>query len=327
MSAQRCASRSRVAIGIDVGGTKCAGGLVSFPEGEVLIARSQATEAGRGGAVVLGDVIELARSLQREAKELNIVPMVVGLGVAELVGRGGGLLSGATLRWESLPIGKIAAEATGLPVTVDADVRAAARADARLGAGRVCTSFLYITIGTGISAALVVDGKPYEGARGLTGTFASSPSVVPSVTGELVAAVPLEQYSSGPALAARFAALRPGFDGTSEDVFLRADAGDAIATSVVASAAAALGSAIGQLVNVLDPEAIVLGGGLGLTRGRFRDAVESSMRRHIWSSVHRSLPLLSTPLGVDAGLIGAAMTAMDSLESADHDSGQRTKRL
>jgi predicted NBD/HSP70 family sugar kinase len=78
---------------------------------------------------------------------------------------------------------------------------------------------------------------------------------------------------------------------------------------IVDSAADALGSSIGWLVNVLDPEAIVVGGGLGLAQGRFRQRLIEATRGHIWNPVARELPFVSATLGADAGLIGAAATS------------------
>jgi glucokinase len=200
--------------------------------------------------------------------------------------------------------------ATSLPTRVDADVRAAARAEGRLGAGRAWGCFLYVTVGTGISAALVLDGSPYLGARGLTGTFASSPVVIPGGAGALVSGPPLEQFAGGPALAARLAETRPGFRGTAADVLELAGAGDEVAREVAASAGRSLGAAVGHLVNTLDPAAVVVGGGLGLAAGLYREALERAMRESIWSDLHRDLPLLPASLGNDAGWIGAALAAL-----------------
>jgi glucokinase len=261
---------------------------------------------------VLADVIEMASGLQREAAELGVEPVAVGLGVAELVGVEGVVLSDATIRWRNFEVGEALQAATKLPVRLDADVRAAARGEAHLGAGRTFDSFLYVTVGTGISASLVIDQTPYAGARGLTGTFASSRGLIPSDCGRLAAGPPLEQFAAGPALALRFGAARAGFTGTAFDVVALAEAGDAAAIETLESAGRALGAAIGQVVNGLDPEAVVIGGGLGMVGGRYRASLETSMREHIWSDLHRDLPLLSAELGNDAGFIGAAFGACRS---------------
>lgn len=299
----------RTLIGVDVGGTKCAAGLVRATDGKVLGRRLKPTQPHRGGEVVLADVVETVQSLQREAAELQINASAIGIGVAELVGTDGKILSGATIEWLGLDLGKRMQDATGLPATVDADVRAAARAEAQLGAGRPFRSFLYVTVGTGISASLVLDQVPFSGARGLTGTFASAPGLIPNNNRQLVSGPPLESFAAGPAIINRFAIVRPGFTGTGRDVLSLADAGDSAALSIVTSAAEALGAAIGQLVNVLDPEAVIVGGGLGLAEGLYRASMLAALRRHIWSDIQRDLPVLSAQLGNDSGWIGAALAA------------------
>lgn len=301
--------RAQFAIGIDVGGTKIAGGLVLFPEGGVVARRLQPTRPERGGQAVLTDVVEMVHCLQREAAELGVVPTAMGLGVAELVGVEGVVLSDATIRWRDSSVSETVQAAVNLPVRLDADVRAAARGEAHLGAGRSFDIFLYVTVGTGISASLVIDQIPYAGARGLTGTFASSRALVPGDSGRLAAGPPLEQYAAGGALAMRFGAARAGFTGTAFDVVALAEAGDSTAQKTLDSAGQALGAAIGQLVNVLDPEAVVIGGGLGMVGGSYRESIDIAMREHIWSDIHRGLPLLSAELGNDAGMIGAAFGA------------------
>jgi glucokinase len=301
---------SACAIGIDVGGTKCAAGAVVLPEGRVLARRLQPSAPGRGGDAVLADVIGLAQSLIGEVARQEYTPSALGIGVAELVDRAGRVVSEATIRWKGVPVGERVRAATSLPTRVDADVRAAARAEARLGPGRAWGCFLYVTVGTGISAALVLHGSPYLGARGLTGTFASSPVVIPGGAGDLVSGPPLERFASGPALAARFAEARPGFRGTAADVLELAGGGDEAAREVAASAGRALGAAVAHLVNTLDPAAVVVGGGLGLAAGLYRESLERAMRESIWSDLHRDLPLLPAALGNDAGWVGAALAAL-----------------
>jgi glucokinase len=297
------------AIGIDVGGTKTAAGLVHLPEGIILARRLQPTAPTRGGGAVLDDLIELARSLLEEARGLDALPTSVGIGVCELVSPGGEVLSEATIQWKGHPIANRVQEETHLPVRVDADVRVAARGEAHLGAGRGLSSFIYVTVGTGISACFVLHGQPYAGSRGLTGTFASSAGLIPTIDGRLVSGQPLEQFAGGPALAARCAALQRDFRGTTPDVLDLAEQGNLLARTIVETAGQALGAAIAQLVNVLDPQGIVLGGGLGLAGGLYRESLEQTFKQHVWAEQHRSIPIFSAHLGTDAGVIGAAIGA------------------
>jgi len=299
----------RIAIGIDVGGTKCAGGLVYLYNGNVLDRHERPTKSERGGEPVLADVIELALAMKAAAERLRVSPLAIGIGVCELVNSTGQIVSDATVRWKGIPVGTQVSQQTKLPVVVEADVRAAALGEAYFGAGQQYHSFLYVTVGTGISSALVLNRRPYVGARGLTGTFASSRQLIPNDEGMLVSGPALEEFSSGPALVARLAAFQPGFEGVTADVVALAESGDVMAQNIVDSAGAALGAALAHLVNVLDPQAVVIGGGLGLVEGRFRRSLRDAFHSHLWSDLHQDVPLLSARLGKDAGMVGAALAS------------------
>lgn len=295
-------------IGVDVGGTKCAAGLVALAEGRVVVGKRQPTGAERGGQAVLNDVVALIRSLLSGSPEGRQVQRV-GIGLAELVGTDGSVHSEATIRWRGLHVAQHIGEATGLAAHIEADVRAAARAEAQFGAGRPYDCFLYITIGTGISACLVLDQRPYPGALGLAGTFASSPGLIPAANGALAGGPPLEQFAAGPALAARLSAVRPDFRGAAPEVLKLSAAGDTVARGIVVTAGEAVGAAVAHLVNVVDPQAVLLGGGLGLAGGLYRQSLAATLGEYVWSDLHRNMPLLSAELGNDAGMIGAALGA------------------
>jgi glucokinase len=298
------------ALGIDIGGTKIAAGVVSVPDGQVLARAGTRTLPHRGGQAVLEDVLRVARSLKETAAGQRVRLCGIGVGLPELVDLQGGIASRATLDWQSGQV--LDAFQEILPTCFEADVRSAALAEARLGAGRGQRCFLYVTIGTGISCCLVLDGRPYTGARGFAGTMASQRSLVADPLGHLVTALPLEHFASGPALAARYRIARPDFAGSGSAVTTLAAQRDPAAIEVVGSAGRALGAAIGHLVNVLDPESVILGGGLGLAGGLFQQEIEASARKHLWSPVARQLPFHIAATGPDAGLIGAALRAVES---------------
>jgi glucokinase len=298
-------------LGIDVGGTKIAAGVVTFPEGEVRCRRLIPTASKRGGEAVLGDVLRLSEDLIAEARGMSLRVGGIGAGVCELVDLSGKVVSESSIAWKGLEVQERLSKLA--PAVVEADVRAAALAEACFGAGRPFRAFLYVTVGTGISSSLVLDKKPFAGARGLTGTMASSP--LPRGDRLLdekpwQGSMPtLEEIASGPALVARYNQRHPGATRSGEDVVARAMAGDAGAVAVLESAGEALGAAVGWLVNVLDPEAVIVGGGVGLSGGVYWLSFLSSARRHIWSELHRELPIFPAEKGADAGLIGAAAAA------------------
>lgn len=288
------------AIGLDVGGTKIAGGLVEFPVGRILIKQTIPTQPQRGGEAVLGDALNLAGALLTQAAQMGSVVSGIGLGVCELVDLQGNLTSGHTVAWRGLPIREALARLA--PAVVESDVRAHALAEAMFGAGQDFKSFVYITVGTGISSCLVLEGRPYPGARGNALILASSPlTTLCPVCGAVTEQI-LEEYASGPALAARY---QRGAT-TGQAVLAAVATGDSAAIEIVQTAGAALGNSVGWLVNVLDPEAVIVGGGLGLAGGLYWDSFIASTRAHIWSDATRELPIRPAALGADAGLIGAA---------------------
>jgi glucokinase len=187
-----------------------------------------------------------------------------------------------------------------------------------LGAGQGLQSFLYVTVGTGISASLVIGGRPYCGARGLTGTLATSSVSFAAADGSVVTGLPLEQFAAGPAIVRRYNESHGGGSLSTAEIIELCEAGDVRARQVVESAGFALGAAIAQLVNMLDAAAILLGGGLGLVEGTYRRCVTEALRQHVWSEYHRDVPVVSARLGVDAGFIGAALAAADLPSAQSH---------
>jgi glucokinase len=296
-------------IGIDVGGTKIAAGIVHFPGGERGPARVLPTQAARGGQAVLDDVLGLTRELAGSQSGGNI--SAIGLGICELVNRTGQLASANCIDWLRLPVCDTLSAIA--PTVLEADVRAAAMAESFLGAGRPFRNFLYVTVGTGISSCLVLNGEPYLGARGLTGTMASSPLAVPCERCDHTSHRTLEEIASGPALVARFKSSG-GKAESGQEVLRAALSGDALARSVIESADEALGSQVALLVGTLDPEAVVVGGGLGLSEGAYWDHFIVSTRRHIYSDSQRELPILRAETGADAGWLGAAVCAAQKLK-------------
>jgi glucokinase len=283
------------AIGVDVGGTKIAAGLVDVEHGGILERRLIPTRPERGGEAVLADV----RALLEDLRPSPAVP--VGVGVCELVSTRQTVESDFIVRWRGLRV------AERLGAVLQSDIRAAALAEARLGAGRGAGSFAYLTIGTGIGLVFVQEGVPWPGARGSAGTLGYSPLVAPGGTTFLV-----EPLASGAGLVARLRERGGAAEGA-EGVLAAAEH-DAAAEAVVREGAAVLGALVGNAVDLLDPALIVLGGGLGLARGLYRDVLVEAIRASIWSDTNRSLPIVEAHFGVDAGVVGAALGALVEVE-------------
>ena len=259
------------AVGIDVGGTKIAAGLVDVENGHVLARLELPTRPERGGRDVLADCAALAHALGSETSP-------VGIGLCELIGLDGRPASADTIDWRDLDVGGVVNAPR--PVLVS-DVMAAARAEARFGAGAGRSPFLHVVVGTGASACLVVGGEPYGGSRG----FAL-----------VLGAPPIETLASGKALA-----RRAGVD-RAEDVIA-----DPAWSWLVDEAAEVLGHVLAVLVNALDPELVVLGGGLGCEPA-FHARVAATVHPLIAYPRMSPLEIVGSALGADAGIVGAALS-------------------
>jgi len=291
------------AIGIDVGGTKIAAGVVTRA-GELLFHRRLLTGAERGGEVVLRDVEAISVELINTAVEAGMKVAGIGLCVAELVDLDGNVTSGHTIKWNGWPIRDRLSRIA--PTVIESDVRAAALAEAIYGAGRDYEIFLYLTVGTGVSCCLVMHKRPYAGAHGDALICASSP--LTSTCDECGASnrVALEDYASGPALARRYQPYSPEKISRAQEVIKAAQGGDARAIEIVRSAGDALGVTAGLLINTLDPEAVVVGGGLGRADGLYWECFLRSTRAHVWAEARRDLPVTHAALAGN-GVIGAAV--------------------
>ncbi len=304
--------KQRAAIGLDIGGTKIAGGVVLWPSGKIAYQKVIPTLPLRGGKPVLKDTLALARELKTWAEAKGITVDGLGAGVPELVDCEGNVSSDQTIKWRGTPVQRELSKI--VPAQVESDVRAAAMAEAVFGAGQQHRLFIYVTVGTGISYCLVEDGNPFRGANGNAIVFASMPlSTTCQHCGKHLHPV-LEEFASGPAIASRFARLRKSVarrgskstNCTAEDVFQAAHRGDCVAIDVLTSAGEALGVNVAFLVNVLDPQLIVVGGGLGLAGGIYWRAFQKACRKHIYADNTRALPIVPAKLDVDAGVVGAA---------------------
>jgi glucokinase len=263
-------SPARLAVGIDVGGTKIAAGLVDLERGAVLGRQEQPTP--RDGGAALEACVVLARAVAPDGAP-------VGIGLCELVGPDGAPRSAQTLDWRALDI---AGAFAGVgPVRVDSDVRTAGRAEALRGAGRGYARIVFLNVGTGISYALVRDGVPEAGARGYA---------------IIVGAPAVEDVAGGAGLAAL--AGEP----SARDVLSLP-----LHAPLVARATEALGASIAMLVNALDPDAVVIGGGLGLVDS-YRGAAVAAARPLIWAEDVRGLPIIPASLA-EGPIVGAALAA------------------
>jgi glucokinase len=312
-------SDARVAVGVDVGGTKINAFRVTGG-GEVLARETVPTPAD-DMAAILDAMVGAAQAV--------LAPDVaaVGVGAAGLVEFATGIVAFApNLAFREARINDHLGAALGLPVVTDNDANVAALAESRFGAGRGYDHVLLVTVGTGIGGGIVSGGRLFRGAHGFAaeiGHVIVEPGGPPCGCGNRGC---WEQVASGHALAragreavrrhpgsliARMAAGDPR-NVAGPVVTDAAQQGDDVARRILAEVGRRLGEGIAGLVNVLDPEVVVVGGGaiaaghllLDPARAAFLDAVESPEHRP-------DVPIVPASLGNDAGAIGAAALALE----------------
>lgn len=289
-----------VTIGLDVGGTKVAGGLVD-PAGAVVERTVRPSVVGGAADPASRVTLLVARELLARAAELGLRVDGIGAGFPEYVDPDGRLTSREVLAWTDQPAQLLARLG---PVTVESDVRCGALAEALLGAGREAREMIYVSAGTGLSYALVVDGRPRPGRRGEAIAFGEL-EVSPAFAGPSV--VTLERYASGGAIGRAWAEATGRPVAGAQEVAQAAAAGDATAIALLERTGGALGAGLALLVRLLDPDLIVLGGGLGISVGPWRAALEVSYAART-ASRSGAPPVVTSALGPDAGVIGAALT-------------------
>ncbi len=313
------AAARRPALGIDIGGTKVAGGIVA-PDGTILDTARRATP-GRSVAATEDAIVAVVDELADRHGE----PLVgVGVGAAGWFDRTGDtVLFSPHLAWRNQPLRKELGDRLQRPMWVGNDADAAAWAEYRYGAGRDSSLMVMITLGTGIGGGLVIDGRLQRGAHGVVGEWGHM-RVVPD--GRLCACGNRgcwEQYASGTALGqtgrevahsspAAAADLLDRVDGdieqiTGEVVATAAAAGDPLAVELLSEVGTWLGQGIADLSAVLDPEVVVIGGGVSVLGEMVLAPARERLERALPGRGFRPGPtVVAAELGAQAGLVGAA---------------------
>jgi glucokinase len=297
-------------IGVDVGGTTIKAALFDS-DGLEYEGSERPTPRHLGPDAVVATIIRAIVELRERIPEAAR-PRAVGLVVPGVVdARQGIAVYAANIGWRELPLRQIVAEAVGLPVILDHDVRAAGLAELEWGAGRGLEEVLFVALGTGVAAAVITRGQAYAGATGRAGELGHIP-VFPE--GEWCACGQrgcTETYASGAALARRYCAASGLTDVPAEDVIRRAAAGDTVAQAVFSDAITALGRALVNYVLLMDPEVILIGGGMGASGA----ALLQPLIREVQAGLAwRPAPAISNgKFAGDAGRRGAGLLAWRTL--------------
>lgn len=298
-------------IGLDIGGTKIL--AVRTENGE--IAERHRFESGTGSSITK-EAINAVRAVWEDEV------LAVGVGIAGLVRWPDGVFAwGPHLAGAEVHVRAAMEDELGVPVVVDNDANMAARAELHFGAARGYRSAVMVTLGTGIGGALVIDGRIYRGESfaGEWGHMQYDPGGVMCDCGKRGC---WETVASGPALVrlgrevialnpdSAFATRVAGEPLTGEAITAAADGGDEIARGLVARVGAELGRGLCSLIAALDPEVVVVGGGLGSVGESIVGPARRVAADALHGGSHRLLPpILVAALGPSASAVGAASLA------------------
>lgn len=307
------------AIGADIGGTKLHFAVVD-KEGRVIRESKRPSPSREGGGVMMAAVISGIAEMEQWIRERNGEWSCSGIGIgsAGQIHYKTGKVEFAvdTIKgWTGMMIKDAVADRFPYPVFVDNDVNAVAIAEKLYGAGRLFGSFVCIALGTGVGGAIVESGKLVRGAYGGAGELGH---ITVDYKGPRCSCGNygcLELYASGTGIA-RLAKERieregwsVGWRPDSREVIAAWLRGDERASEVMVDVVSALSSGISGLIHALNPEAVIIGGGVAETGKPLFDAIAKETARRTGSAMWRATKLLPAEAGKNAGVVGAAAQA------------------
>ncbi|QGG46213.1 ROK family protein [Heliorestis convoluta] len=321
----RLSGRKRTAIAIDLGGTSIKGALID-EKGAILVKKSLPTEADKGYEVVRQNVLTLIEFFQDKKSEEKASLEGIGLGVPGTIDpRSPHVVTFApNLHWRNVPIGSDLAEQTKLPVFMENDANLAACGEYWKGSGQGAASMALITLGTGVGCGLILDHQLYRGSKGAAGEIGHLVLVPDGPLCNCGRKGCLEALVGAPAIVAmaqkHLALERSGFLATVEGplearhVFDGARQKDPMALSMVQQVAGYLGWGLALLLNLLNLERILIGGGMAQAGDVLFNPLRDMVKQRALPAAIESCEIQGAILGNDAGIMGAAAQVFQSVE-------------
>ena len=295
-------------IGVDVGGTKILAGVVGS-DGTISALREARTPTESQDALLRG-LEETVESL------IDDTVVALGFGIPSRIDqRTGTAIGSVNIPLVDVPVREVMSERLALPVAIDNDGHAAAIAEWRAGAGRGTTDMVMLTLGTGVGGGLILGGRPYRGSIGAGAELGHVVIVHDGVLCSCGGHGHLESYVSGKA-ADELAAEAFGPAADAHRLVRIANEGDATALELLTEIGRKLGSGLGSIVNAYDPELIVVGGGFAAAGELLLAPAREVMEREALKPIREGMRVVRAKLGTSAGMIGAALVALDAAESA-----------
>lgn len=306
----------RLAIGIDMGGTNIRLALVD-DGGTIIASARHKTSAQEGKDSVIFRLSSAASELIAEGKRQGIV-IGVGIGAPGLIEKGVVRCSPNLPGWNDVPLQNILEESLALPVILENDANAVAYGEKSTGAGKGLNSLICITLGTGVGGGLILDGNIWRGAFGMAGEVGHmivEPEGNPCSCGNRGC---LETYASATGIV-RMAKEAVGrgeaaWDAntlTTEILDEAGRRGDKAAIRIFSEAGRYLGIGIASLLHILNPDAVIIGGGVVKAWELFYPSMAEEVNRRCFKEIKERTKIIPASLGDDAGMLGAARLAFE----------------
>jgi glucokinase len=313
-------------VGVDLGGTNIVVGALPLDGGggQVLALRSVATDAQRGAKYVVDRIIGLIAETMDQvlAEQGGSRDDFAGVGIGSpgpLNRATGTVINTPNLGWRNFPLRDLIANAVGLPATLDNDANCATYGEWWQGAGREVDTLVGLTLGTGIGGGIVLNGEIFHGASDAAGEIGHMTIEANGRKCKCGNYGCLEAYASGPAIALRAAegleagaeSLLPALvngrleDITAATVYEAVVLGDPYANEVMRETAKILGAGIANMINVLNPEMVVIAGGVTRAGDHLFTPLRAEVRRRAFKSAQEACEIVSAQLPGTAGLVGA----------------------
>jgi len=320
-------SDKQVYAGIDIGGTNVKFGLVDHM-GNIIHKEQRPTMAEKGAMPLMHMITNIAERLLLYAVEEEHNVEWLGVGTPGAVDFRNGKVIGLCPNidgWQGMEIGEMLRERLNMPVWVDNDVNAMALAETRFGSAKGAQSVVCLTVGTGIGGAIIIDGKIYRGSSYSAGELGHMTINFDGPQCRCGNHGCLEAYCASHAIIERtkklldkenpsiLKAILDKGDGnlTIKKIFSALKKGDGTTRQVMAETARYLGVGLAGIVNLLNPETVVIGGGIIEGGGGFLEAITAELKKYAFDSAVENLNVVKAALGNDAGFIGAGLLGLE----------------
>ena len=313
-------------IGIDLGGTNLRAAVADTDTGQIFHQRKCPTLAAEGQEAVIGRIIQLIRELRQGSQIPDAAVKGVGIGVPGTPDIDKGIiqfLPNLPGKWPNVPLAAIIEEQVQLPVALINDVRAITLGEWTFGAGRGADTVACLAIGTGIGGGVIVNGQFHLGIGGTAGEFGHHVVEADGFPCGCGGKGCLELYASGPAIAAM--GVKEVMHGHTTRIgelvnqdLNRIDAGvvvqaaregDPIATAILQRAGMYLGIAVGNILGVISPERVIFGGGVSVAGEVLLGPIVQTIKERVHVVPLDKVQFVLAELGINGGLVGAALWA------------------